>query len=165
MRGFGFWPMPGRAGAVIAAVLILVAIFALIAIGIQILICYLLYSCYKRVPERHRKLSPGLVWLLLIPLFSAVWNFFVYPSLSDSFKSYFNSAGRTDVGDCGRGIGMTLCICLAIATGLSVLARVPVLGVVVPILSCPLGLLSLVLLIVYLVKAIGLKNQIPPQAT
>jgi hypothetical protein len=91
-----------------------------------------------------------MVWLLLIPCFRLVWNFFVYLQLADSYKAYFASVGRTDVGDCGRGIGLWYAICAAC-------------GIIpcVNYLALPAGL---VLLIIYLVKATDLKGQIPPQS-
>jgi hypothetical protein len=52
---------------------------------IAILICLFLSSCLKRIPEEHRQQSPGMVWLLLIPCFAVVWNFFVYPKIAESF--------------------------------------------------------------------------------
>lgn len=88
-----------------------------------------------------------MVFLLLIPCFNIVWNFFVYPKLADSFASYFRAQGRTDVGDCGRGIGMAYCICAVCG--------------VVPYLGLLAGLAALILWIIFLVKAADLKGQIP----
>jgi hypothetical protein len=82
-----------------------------------------------------------MVWLLMIPCFSLVWNFFVFQQLADSYKAYFASIGRTDVGDCGKGIGLGYAICA---------------------IFC--GPAALVLLIIYLVKVMDLKSQIPPQS-
>ena len=130
-----------------------VGIFAMVMIGIligiavHVFICYLLWNCYKRIPQQFRKQEPGLVWLLLIPCFSLVWNFFVYPRLSQSFKGYFDSINRTDVGDCQEGIGLAYSICCAVS--------------LIPYAGCVTGIACLVLLIIYLVKTNELKNQIP----
>ena len=91
-----------------------------------------------------------MVWLLMIPCFNLVWNFFVYLQLADSYKAYFASVGRTDVGDCGRGIGLGYAICAACC--------------IIPCLNYLAGPVALVLLIIYLVKAMSLKDQIPPQS-
>lgn len=88
-----------------------------------------------------------MVWLLLIPLFNLIWNFFVYQKLPDSYKSYFSSQGRTDVSDCGKGIGLAYAISAA--------------ACIVPCLNYLAVPAALVLLIIFLVKAMGLKNQIP----
>ena len=124
-----------------------IVVALLLFFAVTIIICLLLQNCYKRVPQQFRKMEPGLVWLLLIPCFPLVWNFFVFPRLSQSFKSYFDSIGRTDVGDCSGGIGLAYSICYAAS--------------VVPYLGCLTLIASLVLLIVFLVKANELKNQIP----
>lgn len=84
----------------------------LVGLAISAVICWLVFDCYKRVPAQFRKQEPGMVWLLMIPLFNLFWNFIVLPRLSESLKAYFDSVGKTDVGDCGRQIGL---ICAAIA--------------------------------------------------
>jgi len=117
--------------------------------AISVAICALLYVCYSRIPVQFRKQEPGLVWLLLIPCFNFVWNFFVYLQLADSYQAYFASVGRTDVGDCGKGIGLGYAICIACC--------------IVPCLNLLAAPAALVLLIIYLVKAMDLKSQIPSQ--
>ena len=87
-----------------------------------------------------------MVWLLMIPLVNIVWNFFVYPKISESFQSYFNAQGRTDVGDCGKSLSMTFCI-LACTS-------------VIPYLGACTGLAALVIWIIVLVKFSGLKSQL-----
>jgi hypothetical protein len=118
-----------------------------IGIGLNILVAALLYTDYQRVPASFRKLEPGLVWLLLIPCFHLVWNFFVFPKLSESFKAYFDSVGDSSVGDCGRDMGLGYAICSAVS--------------IIPFVGCLTGLASLVLVILFLIKANDLKNRIP----
>ena len=133
-------------GAMFAAILFFIAVVALISLAIQVFVCWLLYSAYQAIPRQFQKQQPGLVWLLLIPCFGMVWNFFVIPKLSESFQAFFQSKGRTDVGDCGAQIGLVYCIC-AIAIFL------PYLGVVAAVAA-------LVLLILYLVKVSDLKKKV-----
>ncbi|MCX8109252.1 MAG: hypothetical protein N3G20_10655, partial [Verrucomicrobiae bacterium] len=106
----------------------------------------LLTSCFRVIPPEHRKMEPTLVWLLLIPCFPIVWNFFVFLRLSDSYLSYFSAQGRTDVGDCGRGLGLGYAICFACS--------------VVPYIGVLAALAAIVLLILYLVKVLQLKRLI-----
>ena len=122
----------------------------IIGLAIQAAICYLLSNALKAIPAEHRKQEPNMVWLLMIPLFNLVWNFFVVPKISDSFKSYFDSVGATDVGDCGRQIGLIYCILAALC--------------VIPYVNTLTGLGALVLLILYLVKVNELKKKIAPPA-
>lgn len=146
---------PEEAAAAIAVILSVMLTIALVtmavALAINIAICALLHACLARVPPQHRKMEPGLVWLLLIPLFNLVWNFFVFLRLPESYQSYFAAQGRTDVGDCGRGIGQWYAICAVLT--------------VVPCVSSLASAAAIVLLIIFLVKAFDLRGQIPIEAT
>jgi hypothetical protein len=135
-----------------------VALAVLVLLAIGIAVCWFLSSCLTRVPAQFRRQRPELTWLLLIPCFNIVWNFFVYPKIAESFKAYFDSVGRTDVGDCGRALAMVFCILTAVGVPLGL---IPLLGA---ILGCFLGLANLVIWILFLVKAAGLKGQIPLDA-
>jgi hypothetical protein len=122
----------------------------LLPLALSIVAIVLVYADFQRIPPGFRKLDPGLVWLLLIPCFNVVWNFFVIPSLANSFKAYFDSIGDSSVGDCGRDLGYGYAACCAAS--------------VVPFVGCLTGPASLVLLILFLVKANDLKNRIPDTA-
>lgn len=135
-----------NAVAIVAAVAGVVAIMAFVGLLIHAVICYLISSWLGKVPAPHRKIEPGLVWLLMIPCFPVVWNFFVFLRVPESFKSYFDAQGRTDVGDCGRTIGLAYAICFVCAF--------------VPLVNYLAGPASLVLLIINLVKFNELKNKI-----
>ncbi len=134
--------------AVAASVVLVAVIVGLVALAVAIFVIYLLYSCYARLPQEYQPMAPGLVWLLLIPLFNIVWQFFVVLRLSKAYQTYFAAQNRTDVGDCGYMIGLIALIC-------GLLGWIPVLGILA-------GIAGLVLWIVYLVKVVGLRNQIAP---
>ncbi len=125
-----------------------------ISLAIGVVVCLILSSCFARIPREHRKMEPAMVWLLLIPLVNLVWSFFVYPRLSESFQSYFTSAGRADVGDCGWKLGMAYCVCMAVGV---VAGLIPCVG---GCIALPVSLAGLVLLVIFLVKVSGLKKQI-----
>ena len=74
----------------------------------------------------------------------------MFLKLADSFKSYFDSQGVTDVGDCGKVLNLVYCITACCC--------------LVPMLNYIAGPASLVLLIIVLVKAVQLKNRIPVAA-
>ena len=103
-------------------------LLVLIALAIGILICWFLMTCFQRIPPQHRKQQPALVWLLLIPCFNLVWNFFVYPKLAESFKAHFDAAGPTDVGDCGQPLAMWYCILSVAGVGIALFAMIPIIG-------------------------------------
>lgn len=128
-------------------ILAIAGFLILLSIAVNVFICLLLQKCYNRIPPQFRQQQPGMVWLLLIPCFAVIWNFFVFPPLAKSFKAYFDSINRTDVGDCQESIGLAYSICCAASF--------------VPYLGCLTGVASLVLLILFLIKTNDLKNQIP----
>jgi hypothetical protein len=71
----------------------------------------LAYFALERIPVEDRKQEPALALLLLIPLFSLVWAFWVYPRIAASLESYFSRRGDRSVGDCGRTLALVFCIC------------------------------------------------------
>jgi ABC-type Fe3+ transport system permease subunit len=68
------------------------------------------FFALDRIPREDRKQDPALALLLLIPLFSLIWAFFVYPRISASLESYFSRKGDHSNGDCGRSLGIMTCI-------------------------------------------------------
>jgi len=135
-----------EAAGIIALALGILLFTVVIMVAISILICLLIYLPYKEVPAEHQKMAPGLVFLLLIPFFNIIWNFIVFLRIPESFQSYFTAQGRTDVGDCGRQIGLWYAICGVAA--------------IVPCVNYVAGPAALVLFIIFLVKIWGLKGQI-----
>lgn len=115
----------------------------------HVVVCIILPDAQKRVPPQFRQIEPGMIWLLLIPCFHIVWPFIVLPKVSRSYKAYFDSIGRRDVGTCGEGLAIGYAVCAA--------------GCLIPcVFSMGLAFLAaLVLLITYLAKILGLKAQIP----
>lgn len=108
------------------------------------LVCRITADCLAALPPEHRKQQPAMVWLLMIPLFPYVWNYFVFPPLAKSYASYFAARGDKNITDCGWGISLALCIC-------SDATLLPSLGLVA--LLC-----ELVLLVVALVSMVNLRS-------
>ena len=127
---------------------LLVLPIILIALLIPVLVAAALYFTFRRIPPQHHALSPGLVWLLVIPCFSAVWNFIVFTQLSRSLQRAYRAGGRNDVGDCGFALGIAYAVC--------------VIGAALPILGCVVSVAAVVLLVIYLLKVDRLSRTIPP---
>ena len=125
----------------IAIVFGLIMYFALLA-----LVCWLVSTPLKAIPEQYREMTPGQVWLLMIPCFPLIWNFFVYQRIPRSFQNYFAATGKKQFGDCGAQIGLWYAICAACS--------------IVPCLNYLAGPASLVLLIIMLVKLWSLKGEV-----
>jgi len=128
-------------------------IFALsiAAIGIAVLVFYILtmQKALNLAGPGHQKMQPGMVWLMLIPLFNLVWHFFVVRNVSESVKSWAAEHGKS-VDDAGYTIGLITCI--AQCCGL------------VPIINMLAGPVGLVCLIIWWVKVAGFNRLMAGQA-
>jgi hypothetical protein len=128
------------------AMLLVLGITFAIVLAIEIVVCLILSNALSRIPQQFRQIEPGMVWLLLIPCFNVVWNFFVFPKVARSYRAYFASRGDDSHGDCGETLGWWY-------AGVYV-------GTVVPCLNYLAGPAALILLIILLVKFSGLKNHV-----
>jgi hypothetical protein len=82
-----------------------------LAIGIGIAVFYILtmQKALTLAGERHQKMKPSMVWLMLIPLFNLAWHFIVVKNVSDSIKSWAAENGAS-VDDAGYTLGLITCI-------------------------------------------------------
>lgn len=133
-------------------VLLMMVVGGMLAVGIliNVFVCWLLSRAFESIPREHRRMEPGMVWLLLIPCFSLVWNFFVFPKLAQSFRAAFEARGQMANGDCGERLAWWTAGCCAAG--------------IIPCLGYAASLAYLVLLILFLVKANDLRDQMIPQA-
>ncbi|WP_372797777.1 hypothetical protein [Pontiella sp.] len=136
------------------AIAVLGVFFAVMVILLIPTIFYLisLQKALTRCRPENRTLEPGMVWLLLIPLFNIVWQFLVVNHIANSLKNEFNARGEpTEEPLPGRGVGLAMCI-------LNVVSIVPYLGSLA-------GLACLVCWIIYWVKIAGYSGRIanPPE--
>lgn len=136
----------GLGGGEWAFILIVLGVAVAIGIIINAIVCWLTSSALSSVPSEHREMEPGLVWLLLIPCFGVFWSFFVFPKVARSFRRAFEARGETRHGDCGVAIGWWIAICA-------------VLGIV-PCVNYAAGPAYLILLILFLVKIHGFKQEL-----
>lgn len=147
----GFDPTQPAVDAAAAGAIFIGALIGLVFfLAILALICFLVIKNYNAIPAEHRKMEPGKVWLMMIPLFNLYWAFPVFLGLADSYKSYFSSVGDESVGDCGRQLNLWYCITFCASF--------------VPCLNYIAGPASLVLLIIVLVKAFDLKKKVEAAA-
>lgn len=102
----------------------------------------LAYIVLNRIPPQFRKQKPALAFLMLIPLFTHVWTFFVHPRVAKSIKAYLDDQGPQSSGDCGDSIALWSCICFACS--------------IIPFLNIPAFFTASVLLILFYVKAFKL---------
>jgi hypothetical protein len=114
---------------------------SLVLAGLVVAIFYLLtlMRALQKCSPQSRTMQPGMVWLLLIPLFNLVWQFFVVMGLSNSLGNEFRARGMMNAPrEPGKQVGLAMSVC-------SVCGLVPF----VRVLAGPVGL---VLWIMYWVK-------------
>lgn len=134
-----------------------------LAVGLIVAILYLLtlQKALSRVPLRNRLMEPGLVWLLLIPCFNIIWQFFIAVRVPGSLQNEFRDRVRDDGSDYGKSIAMTNAL-LGIAGGFisSFLSRSRDTAQVGLYISGGLSIINLVLFIIFWVKIAGYSNQL-----
>jgi len=132
----------------------IVALVIGLLIGIAIMVFFLLnlQNAMKQVGEPRRLVPPANVWLLFIPLFSIVYQFILYPKISDSIKAEYEHRGMKPEGDFARTIGITMAV-------LGVVGLIRYAGAIQAIGTLA-GLANFVLMIIYWVKIANYKNKL-----
>ncbi|MDE2091792.1 MAG: hypothetical protein KGJ08_07835 [Gammaproteobacteria bacterium] len=115
-----------------------------------VLVVFILYlitlmNTLSAVSQQNRRLTPGLVFLLLIPLFNLVWNFIVVSKIRDSLQAEFSERNLSGQGF-GYGVGLAMCILYIVA--------------IIPIINLLAAPAALVCWIIYWVQIAGYKGQL-----
>ena len=114
-------------------------------ITLVVFILYLitLFNVLNAVAPANRKMEPGLVFLLLIPLFNLVWNFIVVIKLRDSLEAEYRARDLQGDGFAyGIGLAMSiLYVCL-----------------IIPLLNILAAIAALVCWIIFWVKMAGYRK-------
>jgi hypothetical protein len=107
-----------------------------------------LQKAFKRCAPESRAMEPGLVWLLLIPMFNAVWHFFVVLNMAKSLGAEFQRRGIAAEPAPGKNLGLAMCIlgCCCLIPLVNFLACLP----------------YLICWIVYWVKIAGFSGRLAP---
>ncbi|HTV83481.1 MAG TPA: hypothetical protein VME18_12600 [Acidobacteriaceae bacterium] len=72
----------------------------------------ILQNALRKCAPASRTMTPGKVWLTLIPLFGLVWQFFVVLNVADSLEIEFKRVGIPCRGlKQSKGVGTGMCIC------------------------------------------------------
>ena len=102
--------------------LLIVLLLLLVILVPQVISVVVYHRALCALPPHRRLMTPRSTYLLLIPFFGTVWEFYVVLRLSRSFAEFFSAAGQPPDGNCGRAIGLAFCVCNACAL-------IPVVGV------------------------------------
>ncbi len=121
-----------------------VVLLIAIVLGIAVFVVYIVFlstlSKTLKLAGDHSQMSPGMVYLNLIPIFNLGWIFYTVIRVSEAVKGKCGEIGQ-DAGDGGYGIGIAYACC--------------VVGSIIPCIGFLAALASLVLWIVYWVKIAG----------
>lgn len=90
----------------------LIVILVVLGFGLVVPMLYLLTisRTLTAVSEQHRRMSPGLVWLNLIPVFSLAWHFYTVVKVRDSLVAELRAKGIADGSNAGFTLGMATSI-------------------------------------------------------
>lgn len=136
--------------------ILLLFIVLIVALGIAIPYLLTLHRALEVTSPEVRRMNPGQVWLLFIPLFNLFWIFQVVAAIADSFEGEYRKRGiqlpdprpTYSVGMAYAGINVA-------STILSYVPAQPI-----KLLGGLIGLVSFVLWIVYWVKVAEHKNNL-----
>jgi hypothetical protein len=79
-------------------------IVAVVAVLFLIVIMYLLAvsRCIAQISPRNQPMSPGMVWLCLIPIFGPIWQIIMMFQLADALAKEYRARGMRGDGDFGK---------------------------------------------------------------
>ena len=117
----------------------------IIALVVFILYLITLMNTLNAVSAQNRRLTPGLVFLLLIPLFNLIWNFIVVTKIRDSLQAEFSARNLQGQGF-GYGVGLAMCILYIVS--------------IIPLINLLAAPAALVCWIIYWVQIAGFKAQL-----
>ena len=140
---------------------VVIGVVLIVALAIQIFYLLTLQKALSRVSPENRTMQPGLVWLMLIPCFNLIWQFFIAIRVPDSLKNEFRSRGMDDGSDYSKTIGIAQCVVGILASvvgnGFQAASRnegrdAAMMG------SCFSGILSLVGLVLFIIFWVKIAN-------
>jgi hypothetical protein len=107
-----------------------------------------LQKALGRCQPHNRLMQPGLVWLMLIPVFNLAWQFFVVVNIAGSLEKEFTERGMATEPEPGKPVGFAMCI-------LNLCSLIPYLGVLA-------GIGAFVCWIIYWVKVAEYSQKLAP---
>lgn len=122
--------------------------FIIFGIMVLPLIFYLLtlQKALNKCQPANRTMSPGMVWLQIIPFFGIVWQFFVVAALANSLGNEFRARRIVEEENPGKSLGIAVCV-LNICT-------------IIPFVGTLAAIAYLVVWIVYWVKIAGFSGRL-----
>lgn len=141
------------------AVFALIFLTFLLVVGgflfvIEIFFLLTLSRALGRCRPMNRTMSPGQVWLMFLPFFNMVWQFFVVLRVPESIQKEFLYRGRKRGTTSAGKVGLIMCVS-------SLFIWIPWLGLVsIPYLATALAVVYLVCWVVFWVKIAGFSDEL-----
>ena len=132
--------------AVAMAVMAFLPVLFVIVLLPTIFFLLTLQRALSRCALDSRTMSPGLVWLAIIPLFNLIWNFFIVNALAESLHREFTRRGIVAEPRPGRSVGLAYAILCALS--------------LIPIVNFVTGIGAIVCWILYWVRIAGCSARI-----
>lgn len=150
---------PGPNADVFFALLACVCTFWIVLLVTYIFFLLNLHRSLSEVDERDREVSPGSIWLAMIPVVGVVWLALAVGRISDSFRNAFLARGWSVEGEgfarlTGRMLAISS-IAFLFLHGIRVAARCAgdrLIATLLSVVGLPLMLFILVCFIVYWVQ-------------
>lgn len=127
-------------------IVMLVAIMLIILLIPYIIFLVSLQNTIKLIAPENRRLSPGTVWIMLIPVVGGIWGIVMVKYVADSIAKELRSKGEVVQDNPTYAVGLAMCITQVLS--------------IVPGMSAFLGLPWLVLWIIYWVQIAKYKEHL-----
>lgn len=147
-------------GIIIVAIIMIVSILS----AISAVLAFLYTMTFFRIPEEHRQVTLGKIWLVMVPFYGLYWLWMLTRELAASFRAYFEAQDPDEEpmpeGDFGQTLGLFMCIGAALVhvAAFAVFWKNPV------ILGLSMGIssaLSLLLTVKYFLEVFKIRQRIP----
>lgn len=124
---------------IVSIIRIFAGLAAVAALVVGILYILALSNTLAKCSPVSRTMQPGMVWLLLVPIFCIIWHFFVVLAVARSLANEFRARNiQSPEPEPGKTIGIVMCVCGAC--------------MIIPFVNILAGLAGLVAWIMYWVK-------------
>ena len=145
----------------------------LVVVGLLVVALWRIVDAANAAAPEHRTMEPNMVWLLLIPIFQAYWNFRALPEVSKSLAATMRDKGLKP-DDCGQGVGVVWALLVAVIYILDIISWMMT-GALLSIGAVSLagmelwlmmlikglaGLAIIVCIVMYIIKVQGAKSMI-----
>jgi len=145
--------------AILGGMLICLLIFVAVLLILSILFLLNLHRTLNAVSARNRELTPGLVWLSLVPLVSIVWNPIMVPKICNSLRREYEDRGWPTDGEGFARVSGTIwawggvaSVVISVFQNVAQAADAGPVAMVLGLVNCPVSLAILVCWIMFWVQ-------------